>query len=280
MNQPRSIEVLEAFTYTTDGLACLVVQTSEDDMRLSEIKVCEDFSTDDPQTVFELKGWIYSMLQKSDSAVYVAHSGKKIRFGSHEAPEILLELDADVTKLCDSATGVWIIGLRGFVAHFDGERLVEKPVSGAETIYTVSEAPDGTVFAGGDSGGLYRLDGESWTRLDLPIDADIYRVVATSRSRVLLAGETGLCGVLEDDDLRLFLPPDERHYRAVAEFNGRIFFGAGNLGLDVVEGDQVVSFKDNIYSYYLRSEGDYLIAAGLNEVARYDGENWLAAEFT
>jgi hypothetical protein len=73
------------------------------------------------------------MLQTSDDAIYIAHGGKKLRYGTHAAPELVL--DIDVTKLCDSATGVWIVGLRGYVAHSDGERLNEMPVSGANTIY-------------------------------------------------------------------------------------------------------------------------------------------------
>ena len=276
-----SVEVAEAYAYGDEGLACLVIQSNEDrDIHLSEIKLCGDFSASDPETVFEFKGWIYSLLQKSDREVYIAHSGKTLRRGPHDAPQIVLDLDADVTRLCDSATGVWIVGLRGYVAHFDGERLVELPVPDATSIYMVSEAPDGTVFACGDSGGLYRLDGEAWTRIDLGIGADIYRILATGASRVLLAGEKGLCGLFEGESLRLFTPPDDRNYRAVAEYRGRIFFGAGFLGLDVVEGEDVVPFKDNIYSYYLNADGHYLIAAGLNEVARFDGEGWLAAEFT
>ncbi|TAG11888.1 MAG: hypothetical protein EAZ40_16550, partial [Rhodobacterales bacterium] len=60
----------------------------------------------------------------------------------------------------------------------------------------------------------------------------------------------------------------------------RLFLGAGYKGLDVLENDEVIPFKDNIFSYRLNSSGKYLFAAGYNEVARFDGESWLATEFT
>ena len=276
-----SIDAIEAFPYNSDGIACLVVQSSEDrDIHLSEIKVCDDFSTDDPHTVFQLKSWIYSMWQVSNREIYIAHSGKKLRSGPHQAPAIVLEVKADMTKLCASSRGVWIVGLNGYVAHFDGGALSEFPVPDAGNIYFVSEAPDGTVFACGDAGGLYRLDGNAWTRIDLPTGSDIHRILAKGREWVLLAGSDGLCAELNGANLQFFSPPDRRHYRAIAEYKGQIFVGAGHLGLEVVKDGAVVPFKDNVYTYNLETDGKVLVATGLNEVARYDGTAWLAAEFT
>jgi hypothetical protein len=274
----KSVEVAEVFPYADKGLACLVIQ-SNNGTRSSEINLCDDFSESDPETVFTQKGWIYSMLQKTDE-IYIAMSGKELRWGAHADPHNLLKVDADVTKLCDSATGVWIIGLDGYVAHFDGKHLVETPLTEAGTVYFVSEAPDGTVFACGDSGGLFRLDAQVWTRLELPTTQAIYRILASSASRVLLAGEDGLCGVFEDGELKSFTAPEGRNYRAIAEFRGQIFFGAGRDGLDMVVGTLAESFKDNIFSFHLNSNDQYLFASGLNEVARYDGEAWLATEFS
>ncbi len=276
-----SIDVAEAFSFRRTGIACLVIQSNEDrDIHFSEIRLCEDFSAGGPKPVFEFKGWIYSMYQESDAAIYMAHTGKMIRYGPHSSPEIVLEINADVTKLCASSDGVWIVGLRGYVAHFDGTTLTERPVPDAGTIFMVSEAPDGTVFACGAAGGLYRLDEGVWTRIPLPVGADIFRLLVTHKDRVLIAGAKGLCGIWEGDELRLLTPPDERHYRAIAEYKGRIFVGAGFLGLDLVEDGEVVPYKENVYSYHLNAAGEFLIAGGLNQVARYDGESWLAAKFT
>ncbi|MEW6432955.1 MAG: hypothetical protein AB1730_15740 [Myxococcota bacterium] len=275
------VEVAEAYSHGPEGLTCLVIQTSEDrDIHMSEIDVCDDFSHEDPQTVFTFRGQIYSIVQKSSDAVYIAHTGKQLRYGPHTAPEVVLTLDADVTRLCDSARGVWIVGLGGYVAHFDGAGLVEVPVPGAETIYMVSEAPDGTVFASGSFGGLYRLEGREWVRVELPVGVDIYRILAKGRSDVWLAGQKGLCAHLMGEGLTLFTPPDDRHYRAIAEFRGKVYVGAGYFGLDVVEGDRVVPLKQNIPAFYLRGEEKYLFATGYNLAARFDGQDWLATEFT
>ena len=276
-----SIDVAESYAYRGEGLACLVIQSSEDrDIHLSEIRTCSDFSVSDPETTFEFRGWIYSLYQESDDAVYVAHSGKVLRYGPHDEPEPVLEVTADITKLCASSSGVWIVGLDAYVAHFDGTTLKELPLPDVEKIFTVSEAKDGTVFAAGAAGALFRLDGNQWVRIELGLGQDIFRLVAKSKDELLLAGELGLCGHYRGEQLQLFEADAEVNFRAIAEFKGKVYVGAGHLGLYLVEDGEVIEFKDNIYTFHLQATEDYLVAAGFNEIARFDGDSWLAAEFT
>lgn len=275
-----SIEVAEAFTYNSTGLSCLVIQSNEDrDIHLSEIKTCDDFTQGGPELVFEFRGWIYSMLQTDDKHIYAANTGKTLRYGPHGSPEIVLNVDADITKLCASARGVWIVGLRGYVAHFDGTTLSEYPIPGGAHVYLVSEAPDGSVFACGDGGGLYQLSSGQWNRIELSTGADIFRIIAQAADRVWMVGSNGLCARFEGAELRVFSPPDDRNYRAIAEYKGRMFVGAGHLGLDVIDGENVVGFKENVYSYYLYSNNDYLVSTGFNQICRFDGNQWLGTEF-
>lgn len=275
-----SVEVAEAFTYNSKGLSCLVIQANEDrDIHLSEIKTCDDFTQGGPELVFEFRGWIYSMLQKDNENIYVAHSGKTLRYGPHQNPQPVLNINADVTKLCASVRGVWIIGLGGYVAHFDGTTLSEYPIPDGATVYLISEAPDGSVFACGDAGRLFRLSSGQWNRIELSTGADIYRIMAQSTERVWMIGSNGFCARLEGAELSIFTPSDTRSYRAIAEYKGRIFVGAGHLGLDVIDGNDVVPFKDNVYSYYLYSDNEYLVSTGFNQICRYDGSQWLGTEF-
>lgn len=273
--------VLEVFPYRQTGLACLVVQSNEDrDLHLSEINLCEDFSAEDPETVFSIKSWIYSMLQITDDEIYIAHSGKALRRGAHAEPQTVLTVDADMTKLCAGSGGIYVLGLHGYVAFYDGRTLTDISVAQSDDIYFVAETPNGTIYACGGKGGLFRRDGAAWSPIDLGTNAEIYRILLPDDKTLLLAGSNGFCARLAGDALTVFKTPEGRDYRAVALFGKQLFFGAGMHGLDVLKDGEVVPFKDNIYSYNLFANDQYLFASGLNEVARFDGDDWLATEFT
>lgn len=109
---------------------------------------------------------------------------------------------------------------------------------------------------------------------------DIRHLAPIDANTVLFAGSSGVCGRLEGSKVSRFDAKDHRDYFAVALYRGRVFFGARRGGRDVVDGTKVVPFKDNILSFKLHANDDFLFASGLEEVARYDGESWLAAAFT
>lgn len=273
-------DVLEIFPYRVNGMACLVVQSNQDrDQHFSEINVCSDFENENPETVFSLKSWIYSMFQTIDEKIYIAHSGKKIRFGTHQEPQIVLNVDIDMTRLCPSSHGVYVLGLNGYVGHFDGRILSDMPVLQAGDIYYVSEAPDGSIFASGSKGGLYRRESNAWVKIELGIGSEIYRVLALNGKSVLLAGSEGLAGRYDSEELIPFSVPTKRDYRDIAVFKGKTYFGAGFQGLDVLEDLEVVPFKPNVITYKMFANEKFLFTAGYNLAARFDGNSWLATEF-
>ncbi len=274
-------DVLEIFPYNVNGLACLVVQSNEDrDQHFSEIKLCSDFDSATPETVFSLKSWIYSMFQTTEQKIFIAHSGKQIRYGSHSDPQVVMDVGIDMTRLCPASNGVYVLGLDGYVGHFDGRQLVDMPVLQASDIYYVSEAQDGTIFASGSKGGLYRRDYNVWTSVELGIGSEIYRVMAFGRNSMLLAGSAGFAGRYENEELTTYGVPDQRDYRDVAQFKGKTYFGAGYQGLDVLQGTEIVPFKPNVTTYKMFATKDFLFTAGYNLLARFDGSSWRATEFT
>lgn len=59
---------------------------------------------------------------------------------------------------------IWVVGFSGNIAHFDGTKwLAQEGVTTAK-LRTVWEAPDGTVYVGGN-GILLKYDGESWEKI-------------------------------------------------------------------------------------------------------------------
>lgn len=193
---------LEIFPYKQTGLACLVVQSNQDgDLHLSEINLCEDFDSEDLETVFSLESRVYSMAQLSDDEIYIAHSCTALRRGPHADPRIVLTVDADMTKLCAGSRGLYVIGLYGYIAHYDGQTLTNMSVAQSDDIYFVADAPDGTTYACGGRGGLFRRDGSAWTPIDLATNAEIHRILIVDAKTIVLAGSDGFCARLDGDEL-------------------------------------------------------------------------------
>ena len=223
-----------------------------------------------------------SLSKVSDDDVLIAYSGGTLGRGdpARGTVEAVLDTGKQLTKICPASKGAFVIGLDGYVGHFDGKRITNMPVPGVSTVYCVSEAPDGTVYASAERGGLYRREGKAWKALALGIKGDVNVVVALDAKTALLCGADGLCGRLEGATFVRYQAPASRHYRAMVEYQGRLYVGAGFHGLDVLEGRVVVPFKENILAYHLASSGKYLFASGRNEAARFDGTAWLANAFT
>lgn len=273
--------VMEVFPYRTDGIGCLVVLSNADrDQHQSEINLCSDFKTEDPETVFSMKGHIYSMLQTGDEQVVLCHSGKTIRLGSHADPQVLLTVEADMTRLLPARDGVFVLGLDGYLGWLRGATLVEMSVPGVTTLYYASQAPDGAILASAGAGGLFRFQGGTWHKLELATNVEIYRVEALAHNEAILAGSNGFCARWTEEGLRVYKAPGDRDYRDLTFHRGKLYLGAGHRGLEVLEGDEVVPFKDNVFSFHLNSSERYLFAGGYNQVARFDGDGWVATEFT
>lgn len=75
---------------------------------------------------------------------------------------------------------------------------------------------------------------------------------------ILFAGASGACGRLTANEVSRFKTRDDRDYYAIAMFRGRIFVGAGRRGLETVEGNAIVPFKENIFSYKLTANDEFL----------------------
>lgn len=276
-----SVATLEAFPYGSNGIACLVVQTSPDgDSRFSEINACDDFDTEDLEARLTLKQWIYSLWVAPDGDVYLAHSGKVIRKGPLPSPEVVLTHGHDVTRLCGAPRGVYLIGLGGYVGHLDGSQLLDMPVPDSD-VFHVAETEKGVLFAAGSRGRIFRRQDDAWAPVQVAPSGDI-RHLAVDGDRVLFAGSDGVCGSLlaEGESVVRFKAPADREFHAIATYRGRVYVGAGRNGVEVVEDGTVVAHKANVPAYFLCSNDSYLIASGLSFVARHDGTAWLATEFS
>jgi len=277
-------DVLETFAFGDEGILCLAVVSNENnDQRRSTISLCEDFSADDPRDTFTMTSWIYSMVKVSDDDVFIAYAGGTLGRGDPRTGAVKAVCDSgrQITKLCAASRGVFVIGLDGYVGHFDGDALTDLPLPGVATVYDVSEAPDGTIYAAAHRGGLFRREANAWKALPLGVEEDVRGVLALDATTALLCGDAGLCGRLEGSTFTRYQAANPaRDFYALATYHGRLYVGAGFHGLHVLEGTTVVPFKDNVFSYRLATSDKYLFASGRSQAARFDGTGWLATAFT
>jgi len=275
------VDVLEVFDDGGEGFATLVVQSNEDrDMHRCQVYSSLDFASGDPAIIHDKNLWIYSMWLSPKGWIYQIHSGGVFERSNADGFEVLLEADINFTRICGHTDDeIYIIGQKGYIGLFDGANLTDISVEESNDIYCVSVAPDGTVYASGELGGLFRREGDSWSRITTPVGVELNFVLALDSSSAYICGSSGFCGMLSGEELVVYETPDDRSYFAIARYSGDIYFGAGFRGVEKLEDGVLVNFKDIAFSYYLDASEKYLYTSGLNRVGRFDGSGWLKQEF-
>lgn len=279
--QGYHVETLEVFPAGGDGFAALVVQYNEDkDAHRSQANLCLDFESNQIDALCDIHHWIYSMWRSPTDQTYIIHSGGTLERGRGSNFEVVLTSEIELTKLVGvSDDQIFVIGRDGFIGLFDGEALNDVSPENATDIYSISVAPDGATFACGGGGGLWQLNGGTWDQIEMPTNADLHFVLAESADKVMICGEKGLCGQVANGELSLFEADGERAYYCIERFRGAYYFGAGFFGLDKLEGDDIVPFKDIAYAFNIASSSDHLFTSGLNRIGRFDGTGWMKQDF-
>ena len=275
------VDVLEVFDDRKEGYATLVVQSNEDrDMHRCQIYSSSNFLAGDPPIILDRNLWIYSMWRSPKGWLYYIHSGGILERGNADGFEILVNSDAAFTRIFGlSESEIYIVGQKGYIALFDGVNLIDISIKESNDIYCVSIAEDGTVYASGELGGVFRRTGSDWKQIALPIGVEVNFILALDTTSAYLCGSSGFCGMLRGEELVIYETSDDRSYFAIARFAGDVYFGAGFHGVERLEDGVVVNFKDIAYSYYLDASTKYLYTSGLNRVGRFDGSGWLKQDF-
>jgi hypothetical protein len=83
--------------------------------------------------------------------------------------------------------------------HWDGTEWTSSTLSGADHLYTIIRAPDGTLWAGGieiardqsdTRGALFHWDGSAWQRVATPpLTGGIYALSALRTGQIVLGGD-------------------------------------------------------------------------------------------
>ena len=266
-----------------ESLACVTVQMdAARESFKSQIWFAEDFSSEELSEAWDKPGWIISMWMAPSNRIWCITSRNHLISGPPddfvEAPFSEVELNR-IRGFAENE--IYILGRGGLVLRSNAEAWEPIPIEGADRLYDITKTASGELFVCAESGGFFHRasDSDGWEPLDTGTNVELYAVLAAPDGYVYLAGEAGFCARYRDGELEMIEADPERNYRALAAWQGNIYFGSGGKGIEMLEGTGLVSFEKEIFAYSMSANADYLGSAGLTEVARWDGEDWDYEEF-
>lgn len=125
-------------------------------------------------------------------------------FDATELDRSVLAIGGDGRDMYFVGGGLGVAGAGSLSLHFDGERLRELPLSRSETLWWVWASPSGDdVWMVGDRGLVVRWDGERFTRIDSGTRATLFGVNGTSSDDVWIVGGTPGAGTSAENDVFL-----------------------------------------------------------------------------
>ncbi len=279
--QGYRIDTGEVYDDGGEGFCVLVVQHDQEaDTRRCQLSASPNLATTDAEIVVDRNGWIYSHWQAPTGRRFFIHSQTTVETESEGQTEVVAEAPVALTAITGRVENeLWLIGRDGYVGRLREGTIADLPIAGCSDVNEITISPEGTVYAVGENGGFFRLHGNSWTRIDLGIDTDLFGALANDDDDVLLCGAAGLCGRYHAGSIERFEAAAERNLYDVAVFQGEVYFAAGTFGVDRLTGTSVEPFKDVAYAFHLCSNDRYLYTSGLNRVGRFDGTGWLKVDY-
>lgn len=102
-------------------------------------------------------------------------AGDTLAFAGIYGPEepVLVAHGWTLDVLGNAADDVWAVGTEGAFLHFDGDAWSRDDAGTSRTLRALGRDPDGTLWAGGDGGGLRRLEDGVWTAAETDLAGTI-----------------------------------------------------------------------------------------------------------
>jgi hypothetical protein len=135
------------------------------------------------------------------------------------------------------------------------------------------------VYAVGADGFFARLIGKVWSSIELGVTHNLRGVHVQADGTVYICGDKGTAIRYKKGKAERLNAPADRTFTGVTSFRGAVYFGAAGDGVDRLEGNSVVSFKDNIVGNRIHANERYMFACGGHEAFFFDGTGWVAEAF-
>lgn len=283
MGRRNTVDCIAVSLGQGESVACVTVQMdAARESKKSQIWFAEDFSSEELSEVWDEPGWIVSMWMAPSDQIWCITSRNHLIVGQPGALVQSALSDVELNRIRGFAENdIYILGRGGLVLHHRAGAWEADSIAGADRLYDISKNAQGDVYVCGERGSLFlqTSGSDAWQALDTSTEVELYAVLAAPDGFVYLAGGAGYCARYKAGQLEVLEADPTRNYRALVAWQGRIYFGSGEKGIEVLEGERLVSFEKEIRAYSMSANSDFLGSAGLNEVARWDGEDWDYEEF-
>lgn len=170
-------------------------------------------------------------------------------------------------------------GDEGVVYRREGQdwRPISPPLG--DTIFSIRGTSESDLYVCGAGALFWRFDGKTWTRIALPTNQRLLGLLALSSEEVYVCGRGGVLfrgsGEIWEDISFL-----GHNFHSVESFNDYVHLAGAAEGIFRVVGTELQNIKENITSYKLSGNGNYLASSGDNLAARFDGTGWFGSRFS
>lgn len=169
--------------------------------------------------------------------------------------------------------GAIAVGVEGTAYRLVGSVWQPVPPITEADYLDVHGHPKHGIYACGGMGSVHRLANDAWRPLELHRHDQFRGIDVAEDGAIRLAGDEGVCLRISNEEATEIEAQAGMTYLAVRTFKGKAYWG-DETGVNIEKDDALLPFEDTEIASDLRTDEDYLYAAGTNAAWRFDGRTW------
>jgi hypothetical protein len=263
-----------------DGRLLVLVVMTDGEGFYSYITRFTDLDTGAREVVYEAPVWLTSMAISPTGTIYAVDADGSVHTdatGTFVATDT--HSDSGFTRVwCLDDDNVFACGNRGVMVRKKGRQWAQFNSGLDGDLYGVHGTGVADLYTVGEEGRTFHYDGRAWVRIEPFTNYLLNSVLCVSPKSVYVCGMNG--ALFHGSQARwrqLEAPPVT--YHSLAQWRGTVYVAAGGAGVFVVEGNVVNSFQKGLTLYKLLGSDDFLLGAGGDLCAYFDGQSWSGNRF-
>lgn len=274
-DEDTALECLQIAPMGNGRVAILFMLSDSDYVTtVSVIFIVDDFDAKTAKGVLVTSEWLMALSASPTGELFALEATAWIwRYAGVEWTRDKITTKNLRTVWAEDAAGPIAVGEDGFAYRLTKGTWQLIPPIDTATYTDVKGDPKHGVYACGQRGIVHRLSASGWQPVELHRHDDLNSIDVSADGTIRVAGDDGICLRIANDELIELEADAEMTYLAVKSFAGKAYWG-DEVGVNTEDGDAIVPFEDTEIASDLRSDGDYLYAAGTDSAWRFDGKKW------
>lgn len=243
--------------------------------RLTRIEdIAKNVSRDDVGEIYGGNFLLTAIVRTKDGTYFLSDAGGRVHTGAAEkwTSESVCEGRGLRCLWVSDDDDVYAAGTEGVV--YRRAKDAWKPVSPplGDWISAIGGSTHSNVVVVGDKGLAWRFDGATWKRIELGTKASLRGIVWTEPS-FMISGAGGALFRGSGDRWDDVSPGGSDAFR-MTSYAGDVWVACGKEGVGRLEDGKVTIVRSTFAAFQIEATSKYLVAAGNNIVARFDGKDW------